>query len=87
VEDIVVDRQFRRRGVGERLMARAVMWAKEKGLAGIMLETQDNNVAACQLYEKWGFVLGGFDPYLYRGLERNKDESALYWYLVFDDMK
>jgi len=87
IEDIAVDRQFRRQGIGEALVARGKMWAAERHLAGLMLETQDNNVAACRLYEKCGFVLGGFDQYLYRGLEKHKDESALFWYLVFDQLK
>lgn len=28
---------------------------------GVMLETQNVNVPACQLYARCGFVLGGFD--------------------------
>jgi len=83
VEDIVVDVHFRRRGVGRALMERAIEWAKAKHLAGIMLETQNNNVAACRLYERCGFVLGGFDRYLYKGLIPDTEEIALYWYLVF----
>ena len=83
VEDIVVDVHFRKRGVGRALMERAIEWAKAKHLPGIMLETQNNNVAACQLYERCGFVLGGFDRYLYKGITPDTEESALYWYLVF----
>ena len=53
------------------------------GLPGIMLETQNNNVAACRFYESCGFHLGGFDRELYRGITPDTDETALFWYLIF----
>jgi len=80
----VVDAQFPAAGTCRALIARAVEWAKAKNLPGIMLETQNNNVAGCKLYEKCGFKLGGFDRYLYRGLTPATDEIALYWYLIFN---
>ncbi len=85
IEDIVVDAGFRRLGVGRALLQHAVTWAKAGQLAGIMLETQNNNVAACRLYDSCGFQLGGFDRCLYQGLSPNTDEIALYWYLLFAD--
>lgn len=80
IEDIAVDVKFRNQGIGKALLSCAKEWAKKKNLAGVMLETQNNNVAACSLYEKCGFKLGGFDTYLYRGLKPDTDEIALYWY-------
>ena len=84
VEDIVVDIKFRRRGVGKALVMQAEQWARERQLPGIMLETQNNNVGACKLYERYGFRLEGFDRYLYRGICSNTCEIALYWYLLFE---
>jgi streptothricin acetyltransferase len=84
IEDIVVDVAFRRRKVGRALIAQAKRWATERSLPGIMLETQDNNVAACRLYEGCGFQLRGFDTHLYKGIDSDTDEIALYWYLVFE---
>jgi len=83
VEDVSVDVRFRHQGVGRRLIEQAISWAKERGLPGLMLETQDNNVPACRLYAACGFHLGGFDHELYRALDPNTDEVALYWYLQF----
>ena len=80
IEDIAVDVQFRQQGIGKALLNYAKEWAKKKKLAGIMLETQNNNVAACKFYERCGFILGGFDKYLYKGLHTNTEEIALYWY-------
>lgn len=83
VDDIAVDEKYRQQGVGLKLMESAVEWAKAKGFPGIMLETQDNNVPACKLYETCGFVLGGFDLYAYRNSPEVRGEIALYWYLIF----
>ena len=81
--DIVVDPPFRRMGVGRRLIEQATGWARERGLPGVMLETQNINVAACRLYEASGFVLSGFDGCLYRGVEPDTREVALFYYLLF----
>ncbi len=83
VDELAVETEFRGKGVGYALMMKAIEWAKGKGFPGIMLETQDNNVPACKLYEKCGFVLGGFDLYTFRNFPESRDEIALYWYLIF----
>ena len=83
IEDIVVDASTRREGIGQALMAQAIAWAKTRGCPGIMLEAQDNNVAACRLYEHCGLMLAGFDACLYRGIDPASEEIALYWYLLF----
>jgi len=83
IDDFFVDSEFRRHGVGKALMQKAVEWAKAKQLPGIMLETQNNNVAACRFYESFGFKIYGFDTYLYKGTNPTTDEIALYWYLIF----
>lgn len=81
IDDLVVNPQFRSLGVGKSLIAEAVRWSKEKRFPGIMLETQDDNVAACHLYQSCGFVLGGFDKFTFKNIKPN--EIALFWYLVF----
>jgi streptothricin acetyltransferase len=85
IEDIAVKAPFKRHGVGRALITKAVGWARDRGLPGLMLETQNNNVAACRFYERCGFELGGFDRYLYRALHPDTHEIALYWYLRFND--
>jgi streptothricin acetyltransferase len=84
IEDIAVEVIFRRQGIGRRLIEQAVAWSKARELPGLMLETQNNNVAGCQLYEACGFHLGGFDQELYRAIDPDTEEIALYWYLIFE---
>jgi ribosomal protein S18 acetylase RimI-like enzyme len=83
IDDLAVEPDYRGQGVGYALIQRAIEWAKARGLPGILLETQDNNVAACRLYQRCGFELCGFDTQLYKGLDPATDEIALYWYLIF----
>jgi len=82
IEELAVNTEFRGKGVGRALMMQAIEWTKQKNFPGITLETQDNNVPACMLYEKCGFVLGGFDLYAYKNFDQ-AFETALYWYLIF----
>ncbi|NLU26769.1 MAG: GNAT family N-acetyltransferase [Hungateiclostridium thermocellum] len=80
IEDIEVAGKYRRMGLGTKLIDAAVQWAKNGGMPGLMLETQDTNLAACRFYDKYGFILGGVDTMLYRNFP-NSDEKALFWYL------
>lgn len=83
VEDIVVNHEYRGLGIGRKLLERGIQWAREQGCPGVMLETQDNNVPACMLYQSCGFVLGGFDRNVYKAMNPDTKEIALYWYLIF----
>jgi ribosomal protein S18 acetylase RimI-like enzyme len=82
IEDIRVDPDFRRHGIGKLLIDTAIHWAKKMFTHGIMLETQNTNVQACLFYRKCGFVLGGFDYLIYKGVEREEDEIAVFWYYL-----
>ncbi|HSB67171.1 MAG TPA: GNAT family N-acetyltransferase [Anaerolineales bacterium] len=85
IEDITVDVHFRKQGIGKELISWAKQWARDRSLRGIMLETQDNNVAACKFYESCGFQLGGFDTYLYKGIDPTTHEVALFWYFIYGE--
>jgi streptothricin acetyltransferase len=83
VDDLVVNPVYRGTGIGRALLERGIQWARENNFPGIMLETQDDNVSACSLYQKYGFVLSGFDRNVYKAFHPHKNETALYWYLIF----
>ncbi|MFD0587395.1 GNAT family N-acetyltransferase [Paenibacillus sp. GCM10027627] len=84
IEDIKVDKRYRRAGIGRKLMEQAEKWALAGGMPGVALETQNNNLKACKFYESCGFVLGGFDLFLYKNLGKSSDEIALYWYKMLN---
>ena len=83
VEDLVVNPEFRGLKIGRALLEHGIQWARENEFPGVMLETQDDNVSACTLYASCGFVLSGFDQNVYKAINPNKKETALYWYLTF----
>ena len=82
VDDLLIDRAHRGHGVGTMLMDAAVQWSRENGYHGVSLETQDWNLLACRFYLKYGFKLGGIDNRVYDAFEPNKNETALYFYLL-----
>ena len=83
VEDLVVNPDYRGLGLGRKLLERGVQWARENDFPGVMLETQDDNVPACTLYQSCGFVLSGFDRNVYKAINPATKETALFWYLIF----
>lgn len=56
---MLVDREWRGRGVGSALIQSAVAWAREHGLHKLSLEVFAHNAAAIALYRKCGFVAEG----------------------------
>jgi ribosomal protein S18 acetylase RimI-like enzyme len=54
---INVDANWRGHGLGRRLIATYLDQLRDLGIAGVHLETTDQNVAACHLYEQLGFEL------------------------------
>ena len=84
IEDICVSASYRGNGIGTALIQKAVQWAKEKGLCGLALETQDNNLLACRFYAKCGFSVGAVNTMLYKNFEKPwSDETAIFWYMKF----
>ena len=81
IEDICVAESVRGQGVGTELIQKAIEWAKNSGLKGLALETQDNNLLACRFYAKCGFVIGAVNTMLYRNFDSK--EFAVFWYLRF----
>ncbi|HHU1537244.1 TPA: streptothricin N-acetyltransferase Sat2 [Escherichia coli] len=80
IEHIVVSHTHRGKGVAHSLIEFAKKWALRRQLLGIRLETQTNNVPACNLYAKCGFTLGGIDLFTYKTRPQVSNETAMYWY-------
>lgn len=59
IANVAVDSEFRRLGVGKRLMDSAVILARQNRMTTIYLEVRKSNEAAQELYRKVGFERGG----------------------------
>ena len=65
-EDVIVDENARRQGIGEALVSYAIDLAKEAGADGVSLTSNPQRQAANQLYQSMGFELRKTNPYFYR---------------------
>ena len=63
---MLVDREWRSRGVGSALIQAAIGWARDQGLHKLCLEVFTHNTAAIALYRKCGFVDEGHRVKHYR---------------------
>lgn len=66
IEDVIVDQDRRRRGIGEALVQKAIELAGEAGAEGVSLTSNPKREAANQLYQAMGFELRQTNPYFYR---------------------
>lgn len=66
IEDVIVDQNMRRRGIGEALVKRAIELARESGADSVSLTSNPKREAANQLYQSMGFELRKTNPYFYR---------------------
>ena len=68
--------EWRRRGVGRRLLERVETWGVERGATHVWLETSNVNVPGVAAYERLGYTLCGADQ-LYYG-SYMPGETAIY---------
>ncbi len=76
--DIRVHPQYKKKGIGKALFRTCVEWAKSRECCQIKIESQNNNVPACQFYVQNGCELGEINEYAYYG--EYDDEVRLIWY-------
>lgn len=65
IEDVVVDRENRRKGVGSRLMAELEHRATERGCSYIILVTEQDRTTAHRFYASLGY-----SPDKYKGFKK-----------------
>jgi ribosomal protein S18 acetylase RimI-like enzyme len=56
IHDFSVSPAYRKKGIGEAMMARIIGYARGKGYAKVNLEVRHDNIGAQNLYKKVGFV-------------------------------
>ncbi len=65
VLDLVVDKDFRRQGIGSALLLASAEFAHENGSSTLILEMQPRNGPAIALAQKMGFDFCGFNDHYY----------------------
>lgn len=66
IQDIVVSHQFRRCGVGLRLLTIARRWALEHSAQQLLVETQTKNYPAIEFLQSQGLSFCGFNDQYFR---------------------
>jgi ribosomal-protein-alanine N-acetyltransferase len=66
IATIATHNDFRRQGIGERLLEHTLKSAKEEGAISSFLEVRDSNVFARGMYNKFGFVEVGRRKHYYK---------------------
>jgi ribosomal protein S18 acetylase RimI-like enzyme len=65
ISNLVVDKNWRRRGVGTLLLRAAREWAGQQKLTGLTLEMQTKNYPAISFAHKHSFSLCGYNDHYY----------------------
>jgi GNAT superfamily N-acetyltransferase len=74
VEDLVVDRDYRREGIGTALIYAVQDWCGRKNLHRLTMEMQPKNHPAIRFASKLGFEFSGYNDQFYR-----KQEIAIFF--------
>ncbi|MCX7905631.1 MAG: ribosomal protein S18-alanine N-acetyltransferase [Elusimicrobiales bacterium] len=57
INSLVVSKKFIRRGIASLLLSKVFEFSKKFNIKRLILEVNENNVAAIKLYEKYGFSI------------------------------
>jgi ribosomal-protein-alanine N-acetyltransferase len=76
VTNIAVHPDFRKQGIGEKLMDELIGLAKKQKIMGITLEVRPSNQAALRLYNKYGFIPTGIRKGYYTD---NGEDALIMW--------
>jgi len=71
VNELVVDEQFRGKGIGQALMKTAEQEARHRGMDELEVGTESNNLTAQKFYRKYGFD----EEYVSFGMEFTKESD------------
>lgn len=71
VATIATHPEFRRQGIGKKLLLHALKSARSEGVTRSFLEVRENNQAAIQMYKSFGFVEDGVRKEYYKDNNEN----------------
>ena len=76
INQVAVTGNYRRSGIGERMVRQLLDGLKERGYLYTTLEVRKSNTAAIALYEKLGFVSEGIRKNFY---EKPTEDAVIMW--------
>lgn len=76
ITNVAILAEYRRQGLGKRLLVELLKIGKELGAEAFTLEVRAGNEAAIRLYESLGFVSEGIRPGFY---EHPKEDAMIMW--------
>ena len=79
LDDLKVNQEYRRKGVGAMLVEACMEKASEEHMQGVYVIGQDNNLTACLFYVSHGFEIGGFDNRVYRGTSQEDKANIIFY--------
>ncbi len=80
IENVVVAREERRRGVGIKLIVALLRKAQSGGATSVLLEVRESNLAARRLYEKLGFSQQGRRNSYYQDPDGRRAVVVFFYY-------
>lgn len=75
INNVAVREDLRGKGIGKALMRDMIYTASLYGLQGLTLEVRSSNARARELYESFGFEVGGIRKKFYQ----NTEDAIIYW--------
>lgn len=69
--NIAVDAEYRRRGVGKKLLSALISWAEENEISLVTLDVRVSNAGARAMYEGFGFAPAGERRDFYKNPREN----------------
>jgi len=76
IQNVIVDKEYRGRGIASRLLNSMVEIARSKGMLNATLEVRSANKSAISLYVKNGFVVKGVRRKYY---DNDGDDALIMW--------
>lgn len=76
ITNIAVGRDYRGKGVGNKVMEALINYCKEKEIRNMTLEVRESNIIAQNLYKKYGFLEYGIRPNYYSD---DHEDAVIMW--------
>lgn len=76
ITNIAVDMNYRKMGIGNSLVEGLICLCMEVNISSMTLEVRESNIAAQNLYKKYGFIEAGIRPKYYAD---DNEDAIIMW--------